>query len=142
MPITIIPLFLIGIMFISCQNTVTQECAIHNQYWRYRDTLHFKFNIMDTLKPYNLNIKVEHSNDYLFQNIWLKVRIKNPMDIINTTQINVLLADDVGKWHNEDIAIIPNIVLQKGIYYIEIVQDMRMDSLTHIKGIIVSFVKT
>ena len=60
------------LFFVSCQNK-----SLFSQYksiktaWDIDRSIFFKFNISDTINPYNLFIKLRTDNDYEFNNLFL-----------------------------------------------------------------------
>ena len=74
----LIYLFLL-LFFVSCQNK-----SLFNQYksietaWDIDRSIFFKFNISDTINPYDLFIKLRTDNDYEFNNLFLDVSLIYP----------------------------------------------------------------
>ena len=74
----LIYLFLL-LFFVSCQNK-----SLFSQYksietaWDIDRSIFFRFNISDTINPYNLFIKLRTDNDYEFNNLFLDVSLIYP----------------------------------------------------------------
>jgi|AntRauTorckE5430_2_1112549.scaffolds.fasta_scaffold00925_12 gliding motility-associated lipoprotein GldH len=88
----------------SCDQTdyhFKAETDYENAIWKYSDTTDFKVTIDDTLKRYNLGLKINHSTEYLNQNIYLTIHTKFPNGQRFSQRVNIDLADKAGKWYGK-----------------------------------------
>lgn len=114
---------------------------IKNMSWNIQDTLVYDFEIKNTDLKYDMYLMVRHRDIYEFQNLYIKTLTKNPDLSISAQTISCNLCDDMGSWNGQCIGDVCFVsfklnnrikFLQKGIYQIKLVQEMR---LTSVKGI-------
>lgn len=55
-----------------------QTIEVPDAQWTYEDSVHFEFEIPDTTARYNLNLELEHSTDYPYQNLYVKFHTRFP----------------------------------------------------------------
>ncbi|MFQ3332591.1 MAG: gliding motility-associated lipoprotein GldH [Thalassomonas sp.] len=146
-------LVLIGtiVMFISCNNSVFNDYkTFSNQEWNADSLVQFKYSISDTVSENQIIIKVRHTVDYEFQNLFVFVKSEQ------TDTIELLLADKSGKWLGNGIGDVREVVMaykidkkfkKKGEYTLEVEQGMRygklekIQQLKHINAIGLTIVK-
>lgn len=100
----IISICVIILLLTSCDKTnyhFKAETDFENATWKYADTTDFKVTIDDTLKRYNIGLNLNHSAEYLNQNIYLKIYTKFPNGQRFSQQVNIDLADKAGKWYGK-----------------------------------------
>ena len=89
-------LVLIGtiVMFISCNNNIVFEdySAFKNQTWNADSSVVFHYFIADTICKNQIVIKVRHTTNYMFQNLFLFVKTEK------TDTLELLLANKEGEW--------------------------------------------
>jgi gliding motility-associated lipoprotein GldH len=56
----------------------------------------FTFHIKDTAIPYQLYFIIRHNNNYRYNNIWVKLTAKSPVDTIRTFTLDLPLANKEG----------------------------------------------
>ncbi len=112
--------------------------------WAYQDTLNYTFQISDTTKIYNIYLELDHSTDYAYQNLYLKMHTQFPSGKRISQQVSFELADKYGQWYgdcgsNACTLLVPS---QKGAYFnaigkhtITIEQFMRKNPIEGIKGL-------
>ncbi len=135
-------LVLIGtiVMVISCNNNIIFEdySAFKNQTWNADSSVVFNYFIADTICKNKIVIKVRHTTDYEFQNLFLFVKAEK------TDTIEILLANKEGMWLGKGIGDVrevefeyaSNIVFdKKGNLIIEIEQAMRYGKLDKIQDL-------
>lgn len=112
--------------------------------WSYDEQKRFEVNINDTLTPYNLYINVRHTDEYPYNNIWLKMTTVFPDSSIKENNLNVELSSPTGEWTGICVdGICFNSVMmqsnfafrQKGKYTFILEQDMRLNPLPEILDI-------
>tara|TARA_B100000795_G_C22613043_1_gene365852 strand:- start:26 stop:490 length:465 start_codon:yes stop_codon:yes gene_type:complete len=145
-------LFLFALFFISCNSaTVFNDYkTFSNQEWNADSLVQFKYSISDTVSENQIIIKVRHTVDYEFQNLFVFVKSEQ------TDTIELLLADKSGKWLGNGIGDVREVVIayeldkkfkKKGEYTLEVEQAMRygklekIQQLKHINAIGLSIVK-
>ena len=129
-------LVLIGtiVMFISCNNNIVFEdySAFKNQTWNADSSVVFNYFITDTICKNQIVIKVRHTTDYEFQNLFLFVKAEK------TDTLELLLANKEGGWLGKGIGDIREVEFvykkdkvfpEKGDFTFEIEQAMRYGKL-------------
>ena len=86
------------VFFIACQNSKTQYkyYVFENEKWNSDSIVRFNFDNIDTAASYDIYLKIRHSVDYRFQNLFLFSNIKNEKDTIE-----VFLSQKNGKWNGK-----------------------------------------
>lgn len=122
-----------------------KEYAIPHNEWSSNYKPSFKFEVTDTNALYNLYFLVRHTEAYPYSNIWLMVSTKQPGDTtFEQTRLEIPLAEHTGKWlgrgmgeiweqrmpisHDGDTVMLR----KKGIWEIQLEQNMRMDPLPEV----------
>ncbi len=133
------------VVLISCNS---QSFYDHNektpQLWSSDDTLHFNFEVTDTINPYNMYINLRNTTDYEYSNIYFFMQIHFPDGRKAIDTLEIFLADRNGKWlgkgmgKNKD----QQVLFRKrgrfpmsGNYHICIEQAMRKKQLMGIKSV-------
>jgi gliding motility-associated lipoprotein GldH len=101
---TILGVGVILLLLGSCDNTnyhFKAKIDFDNATWKYSDTTDFEVMINDTLKRYNIGLNINHSKDYLHQNIYLRIHTKFPDGKRFSQRVNIDLADKSGKWYGK-----------------------------------------
>ena len=125
-------LALIGtiVMFISCDNTLVYEeyKSFKNQRWNADSAAFFNYTKTDTTKEYTVKIKLRHTVDYEFQNLFLFIET----DVMDTVEL--MLANKEGMWLGSGIGDVrefefeyqsADLFCKKGNYSFKIEQAMR-----------------
>ena len=133
-------LVLIGtiVMFISCNNNIVFEdySAFKNQTWNADSSVVFNYFIADTICKNQIVIKVRHTTDYEFQNLFLFVKAEK------TDTLELLLANKEGKWLGKGVGDVREVELvyvkdkvfpKKGEFTFEIEQAVRYGELEKIQ---------
>lgn len=84
----------------SCRRGVFYEeiLPVRNEAWSLNDTLHFAFDITDTLQYYTIYMNIRNSIDFETQNLYLFMDSEDPQGNINRDTLEFLLADAHGNW--------------------------------------------
>jgi len=135
-----------GLMFFtSCQNeSVVFEGSknLPSDGWKYQNVQSFAIDIKDTTRLYDLTINVRHSNDYENANLWLKMRTIYPSGRSFEAPVNIVLAEESGKWLGSGIQSIlsrsqkiysDSKMPELGEYRFEFSQNMRRNPLEEIR---------
>ena len=125
-------LALIGtiVMFISCDNSVVFEeyKSFKNQNWNTDSAAFFNYTITDTTSINTVKIKLRHTVEYEFQNLFLFIEA----DVIDTVEL--MLAKKEGMWLGSGIGDVrefefeyqnARLFSKKGNYSFKIEQAMR-----------------
>lgn len=130
----------------SCSKRPAFDSAIYPEgsVWSYDDDLSLDFNISDTTEIYDLTLTVEHSTDYPWENLYIRIQNIFPGGDTMTRPLSLELADKRGQWQGEcsGSECEARIDLQrsvyfpkKGNYHIAIDQFMRQDSIPGINAL-------
>ena len=89
-------LALIGtiVMFISCDSSIVFEeyKSFENQKWNTDSAAFFNYSISDTINKNTIKIKLRHTVEYEFQNLFLFIET----DVVDTVEL--MLANKQGMW--------------------------------------------
>ena len=112
-------------------NTYENYHSFNNSQWNTDSIVEFRYTIIDTTKKYDLTLKVRHTVDYNFQNLFIFLEEKTK----DTVEIN--LANKNGKWLGNGIGDVREFTYfiekerefhRKGEYKIAFEQAMRYGS--------------
>ena len=125
-------LALIGtiVMFISCDSSIVFEeyKSFENQKWNTDSAAFFNYSISDTINKNTIKIKLRHTVEYEFQNLFLFIET----DVVDTVEL--MLANKQGMWLGSGIGDVREfefdyqngkLFSKKGIYSFKIEQAMR-----------------
>ena len=91
-----IALVIIGIfIFASCANNLGQEkyYVFHEETWIADSIITMSLNEVDTNSSYKIALKIRHSIDYEYQNLFLFVGFQNKIDTVE-----IMLSEKSGRW--------------------------------------------
>ncbi|HIK63060.1 MAG TPA: gliding motility lipoprotein GldH [Flavobacteriales bacterium] len=82
------------LVFISCDNNIVFDDykTFENQTWSADSSVIFSYSVIDTTSQNQLVIKVRHTTNYMFQNLFLFVKTEK------TDTLELLLANKEGEW--------------------------------------------
>ena len=122
-----------------------KQAQIPSQQWFYNNIPGFTFHIEDTGALYNVYIVLRHTDQYNYNNIWLRVGSKVPGDSMYFQNINLILANDAKGWEGsgmddifevrKNISPGPLSFKKPGDYTFSIGQIMRENPLKHILSV-------
>lgn len=145
---------IIVIALASCQSIdiyeKTASFPIHS--WKSAEKPSFTFEITDTTSLYNIFLVLRHEDAYNYNNIWVNLTVKSPVDVI-TVRREFILGNNRQGWLGSGMDDIfehripfndKPAAFKKGRYTFTLQQDMREDPLDHIlnAGIRVEKVKS
>ena len=144
-------LFLLFLLY-GCSDSIVYDHSVPivDGIWTYNNYVPFEFEIEDTSSLYRLNLEVNHSTDYTFQNLYVKFRTSYPSDSVREDIVSLELADENGLWNGTcrggncsvSIPLQEKTFFQsQGKYGIQLEQYMRQDSLEGIYSISLSLEK-
>ncbi|MEO6950146.1 MAG: gliding motility lipoprotein GldH [Ginsengibacter sp.] len=137
----------LSLFLFSCGNIdlFEKQESIPKQEWFYNNVPEFTFNIQDTVSLYNIYIVIRHTDQYNYNNIWLKVGSQFPGDSMQYKKLNLRLGTDAKGWEGvglDDIFEVRSIITpgpvsfkKPGDYVFSIAQIMRENPLLHILNI-------
>ena len=141
------------IFVIGCETAYYEESySFKNRVWQYDDPRSFSFDIVDTSQVYDLILTVDHSDQFPYQNLYVKTSTRFPSDTIIEQSLSLEMANEAGFWFGEckgpncrlSIPIQSQVhFVESGSYTLELEQYTRTDSLIGMKaiGLKVSVVK-
>ena len=90
--------FYLFVFFIACQNNKAQYkyYVFEDNKWNSDSIVSFNFDNIDTTASYDIYLKIRHSVDYRFQNLFLFSNINNEKDTIE-----IFLSQKNGKWNGK-----------------------------------------
>ena len=125
-------LALIGtlVMFISCDSSIVFEeyKSFEDQEWNSDSVAFFNYTVSDTTTRKTIKIKLRHTVDYEFQNLFLFIET----DVIDTVEL--MLADKGGMWLGSGVGDVREVEFEyqntklfskKGNYSFKVEQAMR-----------------
>lgn len=137
----------------SCEKNRVYEknISIDKYMWDSKTVPSFSVTISDTTQLYNIYVNIRHADLYPFQNIWLQIGTEFPDGTHANRRIEIMLANDEGKWHGEGLgdiwdfrALVQENAFFKsgGTYTFTLAQNMRQDPLPGIMAVVLRVEKT
>ncbi len=120
-----------------------QNKPVEESGWYFQNRIPFDVQITDTTKYYNVAVNLRVASDYKYSNIFLWLHTINPKKETDKRRVEITLADERGKWlgsglgdlYDYQFPVYTKIKFpQSGFYRFEIEQNMREDTLMHIKN--------
>ena len=135
-------LLLLLVFCVSCQTIDIYEktTAFSTHSWPAAKQPSFTFNITDTTSLYNIYLVLRHDDAYNYNNIWIRLTVKSPADVV-TVRRELILGNNKQGWLGSGMDDIfeqriafndKPALLHKGQYTFTLQQDMREDPLDHI----------
>lgn len=140
-------ILLLSIFSISCAkiDLFEKQAQIPSQQWFYNNVPKYTFHIDDTASLYNVYVVLRHTDQYNYNNIWLRMGSKAPGDSMHFQNINLILASDAKGWEGDGMDdifevrknISPGPIAFKtaGDYTFSIAQIMRENPLKYILNV-------
>ena len=132
-------IFFLVFIFIACaKNTKSEYYSFDNKTWNSDSIVLFKYVISDTTKKYDLLLKIRHTVDYEFQNLFLF------LDNGTKDTVEIILSNKKGKWFGSgviDVREIEYVIAKntlfskKGEYYLRVEQAMRYGPVEKIRNL-------
>ncbi|MDR2148272.1 MAG: gliding motility lipoprotein GldH [Tannerella sp.] len=82
--------------------------AIENRIWNKDSEYFFTFTVTDNAVPYDISVKLRNNDMYPFKNLWLFCSMELADSSLTRDTLEVMLADDFGKWTGSGISIFQN----------------------------------
>ncbi len=85
---------------VSCRRGVFYEeiLPVKDETWSLYDTLHFSFDITDTLQYYTIYMDIRNTIDFETRNLYLFMDTEDPQGTTSRDTLEFLLADAHGNW--------------------------------------------
>lgn len=102
------------LILISCgSNSFKDYHSFTNNCWNTDSIISLKIPIIDTTKKYDLSLRIRHTVNYEFQNLFLF------LDHTNRDTVEIILADKNGKWLGKGVSDLRefDFLLEKGKYF-------------------------
>lgn len=137
-------LFFLIVFSCSCETMDYYERSevMRGHRWSHSNPVSGGFEIMDTLAFYNIYFVLRHTDAYRYNNIWVQVDLKGPVDSSFSQKLDFSLGSDAGGWEGtgmndiwevrKRLTINPIRFKNPGRYQYSIRQIMREDPLEHI----------
>ncbi len=133
-------------IFSSCDRgrLFEENKTIDGNAWYYKSFIPFDTEVKDTTKFYNVLVNVRVDADYKYANMFMWVHVTNPEKKSDQRRVEIKLADERGKWLGSGLGdifdyqfpVLQNIKFPKsGLYRFELEQNMRDDTLLHVKSV-------
>lgn len=133
-------IFIFSLIAISCNTNIVYEDykTFENQIWNADSSVFFNHSFRDTICNYQFVIKVRHTTDYEFQNLFLFIKTEE------TDTLELMLANKEGAWIGRGIGDVREMeflyrknkkIPKKGDFIFEIEQAMRYGKLEKIQSL-------
>lgn len=66
--------------------------------WLYSDTLSYHFEVKDTLPAFDINLTLEHSEQFAFGNLYVLITTGFPNGQQVSNPVSLALSDNFGQW--------------------------------------------
>lgn len=138
-------LLMCAAVFTSCDpaRVYDENRTLEGNAWYYGSKLPFDVQIKDTTKYYNVLVNLRVDANYKYSNIFMLVHTTNPDKKTDQRRIEIRLADESGRWMGSGLGDLYDYRFpafrkvkfpQQGFYRFELEQNMRDDTLMHIKS--------
>ncbi|MCE2788279.1 MAG: gliding motility lipoprotein GldH [Saprospiraceae bacterium] len=142
---SILSLLGIALTVLSCNSDVLYEQEERpGNPWKSDQILTYKYEVTDTIHPYDIVLKVHHSDTFAYENLYVKIATFFPKGDSIVSPLSLELADDQGNWQgkcksgNCETTIVMSQAAyypQTGIYKLQLEQFSREDELPGIESI-------
>ena len=140
--------FCFSFLVLSCTDTVVSK-TVHkiDSNWFSNNPVSFSFEVPDTSKVFDLVLKVIHTTEYDYQNLYTRIKTTFPSGRELEENVSLELANRAGRWNgkcnskrcNTDILLQGPFKFQEpGVYKIQVEPYMRIDPVTEIERIEIS----
>ena len=134
------------LLFAACDKNGVFEDNVEmpNRSWSHASPVLLHPEVGNVEQKHNIYVNLRHTNDYPYENLWVKINTVFPSGKHISSDVNLPLADKAGNWHgsglgeviNAQIPIQSNAILpDTGKYTFEIIQNMRIDPLPEILSV-------
>ncbi|MEO8117258.1 MAG: gliding motility lipoprotein GldH [Bacteroidota bacterium] len=130
--------FMVVLMGCDSFNSFENTTAFPQHSWPSTEKINVHFTVTDTAAFYNIFVVIRHTGAFHFNNLWVNLTTKAPLDSLTAQQLNLHLADNTQGWlgtyfddiieHRIQINPFP-VKLKAGEYTFTLQQIMREDPL-------------
>jgi gliding motility-associated lipoprotein GldH len=94
------PILALLFLLTACEESVlyTETVEIDSDFWTYDNPVSFSINATDTSLVNELQLIIEHSQEYAYENLYIKVFTQFPDGKTREERLSINLADKKGKW--------------------------------------------
>lgn len=141
----LVPCLLSLVSCIPSIDVFEKNVTIPQQQWQSSFQPQITFRVTDTAANYNVYLVVRHTDAYNYNNIWIKVTVRQPGDLKSHSQrFNLTLATNEKGWmgsamddiYEDRVLVQPQTKFQKpGDYHFTLEQIMREDPLLHVMNV-------
>jgi gliding motility-associated lipoprotein GldH len=110
---------------VSALSACNSDVIFHEDYkipesgWAYSEQASFEFDIKDTASLYRMSVDIDHSTEFPFQNIYLRIHSVFPNDTTNIILHSIELQEGNGQWigacSGEDCSV--QVILSENMYF-------------------------
>ena len=133
------------LILLSCNNNQSfqQYIEIGKQGWHTDSSLSFKYKISNPKPSYITNLKIRHTTNYPYQNLFLFTYFLKEKSVVKKDTIEIFLCDKKGVWLGSGVGGIREVskvlndnIVDSGLYEIRIEQAMRYKEKRNIKRLL------
>lgn len=98
--IRILVICVCSIFLSSCSEQLHYSSSVDftNSVWQFENPAVFNFDITDNSDKYNLFLDIDHSNNYPFENLYLRIKTEFPDKSIAIDTLSIEMVNNQGKW--------------------------------------------
>lgn len=142
--LSILSVLAVGTISCDTNRIIDQNVEIENGSWNQEDVKSFKFEILDTIPSYNVQVNLRNTSTYAYSNLYLFVELESPSGKFFKDTLEITLADKNGRWLGSGVGNIwqNQIDLVRGVrmneigeYSISVSQGMREKELNAISNV-------
>ena len=138
--------FAVVVLLAACssQPVYDEQITIPGHGWHKDSAVVFKPYIEEAQKPFNIELTIENTVDYNYQNLWLKYWVISPDQKVLQDSVNIFLVNQQGHWIGNFSGNVHDrrTVLQRGVgfaspgqYEFQFIQYMRKNKLKGVREI-------
>ena len=98
MRILILCICLILISSCTDKTIYSHSVSFENGTWKNQDPAIFNFSIDETTEKYNLFLDIDHSADYSFENLYVRIKTQFPDQTTVLDTLSIEMIDNQGGW--------------------------------------------
>lgn len=94
---------LLGVFLLGCGERphFSHVEKIDSDGWKFENPVQFEFEIMDTAARYDIVLKITHSKDFGYENIYTRITTTYPDQDSKTQTLPIELANQAGVWFGD-----------------------------------------
>ena len=89
-----------SILICACSDNTLYDHTIEfdNSIWKYETPANFEFDIADNAKRYDLFLDIDHSPEYAFENLYLRINTEFPDKSTASDTLSIEMVNNQGAW--------------------------------------------